>query len=189
MNRLKKNNISQEQQESLLDVLKKRFEQHMQRHPQLNWEDIQQKLRENMDKLWSINEMEETGGEPDVIGYDTENGEYIFCDCSPESPKGRRSLCYDEAALQSRKENKPKGSALGMAKEMGIHVFDEAQYTYLQKLGEFDQKTSSWIMAPTEVRERGGGLFGDSRYGRTFIYHNGAESYYAARGFRGILKV
>lgn len=186
---MKKNSITQEQQELLLDVLKKRFKQHMQRHPQINWEDVQLRLEKNPDKLWSLNEMEETGGEPDVTGYDTKTGEYIFCDCAPESPKGRRSLCYDEAALQSRKENKPKGSALGMAKEMGIDVLDESQYTDLQKLGVFDQKTSSWIIAPQEVRERGGGLFGDSRYGRTFIYHNGAESYYAARGFRGMLKV
>lgn len=186
---MKKNNITQEQQESLFDILKKRFKQHMQRHPQFKWEDIQQRLEKNPDKLWSLNEMEETGGEPDVTGYEPKTGEYIFCDCSPESPKGRRSLCYDEAALNSRKENKPKGSALGMAKEMGIEVLDESHYIDLQKLGVFDQKTSSWIIAPQEVRERGGGLFGDSRYGRTFIYHNGAESYYAARGFRGILKV
>ncbi len=133
--------------------------------------------------------MEETGGEPDVIGYDTKTGEYIFCDCSPESPKGRRSLCYDEAALKSRRENKPKGSALGMAKEIGIDLLDEMQYNNLQKLGEFDTKTSSWVVTSDDVRERGGALFGDSRYGRTFIYHNGAESYYAARGFRGMLKV
>ena len=186
---MKKNSITQAQQESLFDILKKRFEQHGQRHPQLKWEDVQQRLEKNPDKLWSLNEMEETDGEPDVIGYDTETGAYIFCDCSPESPKGRRSLCYDEAALQSRKENKPKGSALGMAKEMGIDMLDEAQYTDLQRLGVFDQKTSSWIQAPQEIRERGGALFGDSRYGRTFIYHNGAESYYAARGFRGMLKV
>jgi len=161
----------------------------MQRHPELKWENVQQRLENNQDKLWSLNEMEETDGEPDVIGYNAQTGEYIFCDCSPESPKGRRSLCYDEAALQSRKEHKPKGSALGMAKEMGIEVLNEEQYINLLRLGVFDQKTSSWIIAPKEVRERGGGLFGDSRYGRTFIYHNGAESYYAARGFRGILKV
>ncbi len=186
---MKKNSITQSQQESLFDILKKRFEQHMQRHPDIKWEDVQQRLESNPDKAWSLNEMEETGGEPDVTGYDAETGEYIFCDCSPESPTGRRSLCYDEAALQSRKQNKPNGSALGMAKEMGIDVLDEAQYTHLQTLGVFDQKTSSWIVAPREIRERGGALFGDSRYGRTFIYHNGAESYYAARGFRGMLKV
>lgn len=189
MIQMKKNNITQEQKASLFDVLKKRFEKHMQRHAELKWEDVQQRFADKEDKLWSLNEMEETGGEPDVIDCDTQTGEYIFCDCSPESPKGRRSLCYDEAALQSRKEYKPKGSALGMAKEMGIEVLDEEQYINLQKLGMFDQKTSSWIIAPKGVRERGGGLFGDSRYGRTFIYHNGAESYYAARGFRGILKV
>jgi hypothetical protein len=186
---MKKNNITQEQQTTLFDILKKRFNQHMQRHPELKWENVQQRLENNQDKLWSLNEMEETDGEPDVIGYNAQTGEYIFCDCSPESPKGRRSLCYDEAALQSRKEHKPKGSALGMAKEMGIEVLNEEQYINLLRLGVFDQKTSSWIIAPKEVRERGGGLFGDSRYGRTFIYHNGAESYYAARGFRGILKV
>jgi hypothetical protein len=186
---MKKNNITQEQQTTLFDILKKRFNQHMQRHPELKWENVQQRLENNQDKLWSLNEMEETDGEPDVIGYNAQTGEYIFCDCSPESPKGRRSLCYDEAALQSRKEHKPKGSALGMAKEMGIEVLNEEQYINLLRLGVFDQKTSSWIIAPKEVRERGGGLFGDSFYGRTFIYHNGAESYYAARGFRGILKV
>src|SRR5690554_2980566 len=147
------------------------------------------KLEKSPTKLHTLSLMEETGGEPDVIGYDPKTKEYIFCDCSTESPKGRRSLCYDEAALQSRKEHKPKGSALGMAKEMGIEVLNEEQYINLLRLGVFDQKTSSWIIAPKEVRERGGGLFGDSRYGRTFIYHNGAESYYAARGFRGILKV
>jgi len=186
---MKKNSITQAQQESLFDILKKRFEQHMQRHPDIKWEDVQQRLYSNPDKVWSLNEMEESGGEPDVTGHDVETGEYIFCDCSPESPTGRRSLCYDEAALQSRKQNKPNGSALGMAREMGIDILDEAQYTYLQTVGVFDQKTSSWIVTPREIRERGGALFGDSRYGRTFIYHNGAESYYAARGFRGMLKV
>ncbi len=173
----------------MFDLLKKRFENNMDRHPNLQWSDIRQRLEDNQDKLWSLNEMEESGGEPDVTGHDAETGEYIFCDCSPESPTGRRSLCYDEAALQSRKQNKPIGSALSMAKEMGIDVLDEAQYTSLQTVGVFDQKTSSWIVAPWEIRERGGALFGDSRYGRTFIYHNGAESYYAARGFRGMLRV
>lgn len=181
--------ISPEQADSLFATLKMRFEQNMHRHPNVKWRDVQQRLENNQDKLWSLNEMEETGGEPDVIGYDTKTGEYIFCDCSPESPKGRRSLCYDEAALKSRRENKPEGSALGMAKEIGIDLLDEMQYNNLQKLGEFDTKTSSWVVTSDDVRERGGALFGDSRYGRTFIYHNGAESYYAARGFRGMLKV
>ncbi|MDD4632391.1 DUF4256 domain-containing protein [Proteiniphilum sp. UBA5510] len=181
--------ISPEQVHSLFTTLKNRFEQNMHRHPDVKWRDVQQRLEKNQDKLWSLNEMEETGGEPDVTGYDDNTKEYVFCDCSPESPKGRRSLCYDEAALKSRRENKPKGSALGMAREMGIDLLDEMQYTDLQKLGEFDIKTSSWIVTPDDVRERGGSLFGDSRYGRTFIYHNGAESYYASRGFRGILKV
>lgn len=144
---------------------------------------------ENTDKLWVLNNMEETGGEPDVIGYDTKTGEFIFCDCSPESPKGRRSVCYDEAALKSRKEHKPKNSALGMAKEMGIEMLDEELYIKLQELGVFDTKTSSWLTTPKNVRELGGGLFGDKRYNRTFIYHNGAESYYASRGFRGIFKI
>lgn len=184
-----KNKITQEQTESLFDILKKRFEQNMDRHPDLKWDDIQQRLENSRDKLWSLNEMEETGGEPDVIGRDTKTGEYLICDCSAESPKGRRSLCYDPDALRSRKENKPKNSALGVAQEMGISMLNEDEYRNLQQLGTFDTKTSSWIVAPDEVRRLGGGLFGDSRYGRVFIYHNGAESYYASRGFRGLLKV
>jgi len=184
-----KNQITQEQIESLFGILKKRFEDNMDRHPNLQWSDIQQRLEENRDKLWSLNEMEETGGEPDVIGQDAGTGEYLFCDCSPESPKGRRSLCYDPDALQSRKEHKPKNSALGMAQEMGISMLDEVEYRGLQKLGTFDTRTSSWVVAPDGVRRLGGALFGDSRYGRVFIYHNGAESYYAARGFRGMLRI
>lgn len=184
-----KNKITQEQTESLFDILKKRFEQNMDRHPDLKWDDIQHRLENSRDKLWSLNEMEETGGEPDVIGRDTKTGEYLICDCSAESPKGRRSLCYDPDALRSRKENKPKNSALGVAQEMGISMLNEDEYRNLQQLGTFDTKTSSWIVAPDEVRRLGGGLFGDSRYGRVFIYHNGAESYYASRGFRGLLKV
>lgn len=184
-----KNKITQEQTECLFDILKKRFEQNMDRHPDLKWDDIQQRLENSRDKLWSLNEMEETGGEPDVIGRDTKTGEYLICDCSAESPKGRRSLCYDPDALRSRKENKPKNSALGVAQEMGISMLNEDEYRNLQQLGTFDTKTSSWIVAPDEVRRLGGGLFGDSRYGRVFIYHNGAESYYASRGFRGLLKV
>ena len=184
-----KNQITQEQIESLFGILKKRFEDNMDRHPNLQWSDIQQRLEENRDKLWSLNEMEETGGEPDVIGQDAGTGEYLFCDCSPESPKGRRSLCYDPDALQSRKEHKPKNSALGMAQEMGISMLDEEEYRGLQKLGTFDTRTSSWVVAPDGVRRLGGALFGDSRYGRVFIYHNGAESYYAARGFRGMLRI
>lgn len=184
-----KNKITQEQTESLFDILKERFEQNMDRHPDLKWDDIQQRLENSRDKLWSLNEMEETGGEPDVIGRDTKTGEYLICDCSAESPKGRRSLCYDPDALRSRKENKPKNSALGVAQEMGISMLNEDEYRNLQQLGTFDTKTSSWIVAPDEVRRLGGGLFGDSRYGRVFIYHNGAESYYASRGFRGLLKV
>lgn len=173
----------------LLQILEKRFEENRERHPNLDWEDIKNKLEGKLDKLQALYMMEETGGEPDVIGQDSKTKEYIFCDCSPESPKGRRSLCYDEAALESRKENKPKGSALGMAKEIGIDMLDEEQYHELQNLGVFDTKTSSWVTTPKDVRELGGGLFGDKRYGRTFIYHNGAESYYASRGFRGLLKI
>ena len=181
--------ISQEQKELLLDVLKKRFEINRERHPNIEWKDVQEKLEKNQGKLWSLHLMEETGGEPDVISIDEKTGEFIFCDCSPESPKGRRSLCYDPEALRSRKEHKPRNSAVGMADGMGITLLNEEQYRELQQLGDFDIKSSSWIVVPDEIRERGGALFGDSRYGRTFIYHNGAESYYAARGFRGMLKV
>lgn len=181
--------ISQEQKESLFDILKMRFEKNMARPPEIEWKDVQQKLEKNQEKLLSLHAMEETGGEPDVTSMDKKTGEYVFCDCSPESPKGRRSICYDNEALQSRKEHKPKSSAVGMAEEMGISLLNEKQYRELQQLGDFDIKSSSWIVTPDDIRERGGGLFGDSRYGHTFIYHNGAESYYAARGFRGMLKV
>lgn len=184
-----KSKITQEQIDSLFDILQKRFEKNMVRHPNLQWSDIQQRLEDHQDKLRSLHAMEETGGEPDVTGRDKESGAYIFCDCSAESPKGRRSICYDNKALQSRKEHKPWNSAVGMAEEMGISLLNEEQYRELQQLGSFDTKTSSWIVAPDEIRDQGGALFGDSRYGRCFIYHNGAESYYAARGFRGLLKV
>ncbi len=173
----------------LLQILKKRFEENINRHPKLKWDDIQNKLQSNAKKLLLLSQMEESGGEPDVIGRDPKTNEYMFCDCSPESPKGRRNLCYDEAALKSRKKDKPGGSAMGLANKMGIEILNEEQYRQLQQLGIFDTKTSSWIKTPKDVREKGGSLFGDSRYGRTFIYHNGSESYYASRGFRGILRV
>ena len=174
---------------SLISLLKSRFEKNMARHKDLDWLKIQEKLEANPEKLWSLSRMEETGGEPDATGYDRKTAEYIFTDCSAESPAGRRSYCYDREALDSRKENKPSGSALDMADFMGIGILDEAQYRELHKLGKFDTKTSSWIKTPSEVRKLGGALFADFRYGQVFIYHNGAESYYAARGFRGYLKV
>ncbi len=179
--------LSPEQQVELLSILQKRFEKNMNRHQGIQWSDVQSKLDVNLDKLWILNEMEDTGGEPDVIGF--ENNQFIFCDCVAETPKGRRSVCYDQEALDSRKEHKPKHSAIGMAKEMGVEILDEEAYQKLQQLGPFDAKSSSWIKTPKEVRELGGALFGDWRFGRTFTYHNGAESYYAARGFRGMLKV
>lgn len=181
--------LPEEQANALLATLQSRFEKNMNRHEGLDWGKIQNRLEEYPEKLWSLNEMEETGGEPDVIGYDKQLDKYIFCDCSPESPKGRRSVCYDPEALASRKEHKPRHSAIGMASEMGTALLAEEQYHALQRLGEFDTKTSSWIVAPQDVRKLGGGLFGDRRYGRVFIYHNGAESYYAARGFRAVLEV
>lgn len=178
---------SVEQSALLFSTLQKRFEKNMNRHPDLNWSDIQKKLEADPEKLKSVNAMEETGGEPDVIGF--ENGEYIFCDCSPETPKERRSICYDQEALESRKEYKPKHSAVGMAEEMGVELLDEEYYFKLQKTGKFDTKSSSWLRTPKEVRELGGAIFGDFRFGRVFIYHNGAESYYSVRGFRGILRL
>ncbi len=178
-----------ERVEELLAILKKRFEQNMSRHLGLDWASIRTKLETNPTKLWSLSEMEETGGEPDVVGYDPATSEFLFIDCAPESPKGRRSLCYDHEALGARKENKPKNSAIGMAAEMGIELLTEAQYQHLQQLGHFDAKTSSWLATPAEVRGHGGAIFGDRRFGRVFIYHNGAESYYAARGFRGALRI
>jgi len=181
--------LSLEQQSQLLSTLQTRFDKNRQRHQGLDWSKIQQKLEENPRKLQILFKMEETQGEPDVIGYDKTSDEYIFCDCSPESPKGRRSLCYDQQALDSRKENKPQGSAVAMASEIGIDLLDEAQYRELQKLEKFDTKTSSWIKTPDKIRALGGALFCDLRYDTVFTYHNGAESYYAARGFRGILKL
>lgn len=181
--------LSTEQQTEFLNTLKLRFEKNMTRHPGLEWNKIQSKLESNPDKLLILLKMEETEGEPDIIGYNKDSDEYIFCDCSPESPKGRRSICYDREALESRKEHKPKNSALGLAKEIGIEILDEQQYRDLQKLGKFDSKTSSWIKTPQEIRKLGGALFCDYRYGAVFTYHNGAESYYGARGFRGVLKV
>jgi len=184
-----KKQLSASDGKELLKTLQTRFEKNMNRHKGLEWEKVQAKLEKSPAKLWSLSEMEATEGEPDVIAYDKKKDEYIFCDCSAESPKGRRSICYDPEALESRKEHKPKDSAIGMASDMGIEMLDEEQYYELQKLGKFDTKTSSWIKAPADVRKAGGGIFGDWRYGRVFIYHNGAESYYAARGFRGMLRV
>ncbi len=184
-----KKEISPEQGSALLKTLKARFEKHMHRHVDLEWAVVQTKLAANPEKLWSLNEMESTGGEPDVVGQDQHSGEYIFYDCSAESPKGRRSLCYDREALESRKEYKPRDSAMGMAKDMGIEILTEEQYRALQNLGEFDTKTSSWVKTPAEIRKLGGALFCDRRYDHVFTYHNGAESYYGARGFRGSLRV
>lgn len=183
--------LSASQREELLGTLKSRFDGNMGRHPDLNWTNVQAKLdAENAaEKLWSLNEMERTGGEPDVVGRDLNTGEYIFYDCSAESPKGRRSLCYDREALDARKEFKPANSALDMAAAMGIVILTEEQYRELQKLGSFDTKTSSWLKTPEAIRKLGGAIFADRRYDHVFIYHNGAESYYAARGFRGLLKV
>ena len=177
------------QTEQLLKTLKDRFEKNMVRHHALKWTDVESRLEASSAKLWSLAEMERTGGEPDVVGLDKKTGEYIFFDCCEESPKGRRSVCYDADALASRKEHKPQNSAIGMAGEMGIEILTEDEYRELQKLGEFDLKTSSWILTPMDIRNRGGALFCDRRYGQVFLYHNGAESYYAARGFRGSLRV
>src|SRR5262245_60733599 len=184
-----KKQLSPQQREELLRALKARFEKNMNRHKGVEWAKVQAKLEANIEKLASLNEMERTGGEPDVLGYDKETGEYIFYDCAAESPKGRRSLCYDREALESRKEHKPENSALGMAAAMGIELLTEEQYRALQKLGHFDTKTSSWVQTPSAIRKLGGAIFVDYRYGTVFAYHNGAESYYAARGFRGSLKV
>jgi hypothetical protein len=181
--------LSPEQREEQRRVLKARFEKNMNRHEGLEWVKIQAKLEANTEKLWSLNEMERTGGEPDVVGHDKKTGEYIFYDCSAESPKGRRSLCYDREALDSRKENKPENSAIDMAAAMSIELLTEEQYRELQKLGNFDTKTSSWVKTPSAIRKLGGALFCDRRYDTVFVYHNGAESYYAARGFRGSLRV
>lgn len=181
--------LSPEHREELFKVLKKRFEENMSRHADLKWPEIQAKLEAHPEKLWSLDEMEETGGEPDVVGYDDKTGEYIFFDCSTESPKGRRSICYDPEALESRKKHKPRHSAVGMAAEMGIKLLTKEEYLELQKLGNFDTKTSSWVKTPSDIRELGGAIFGDYRFGKVFIYHNGADSYYGVRGFRGSLRV
>jgi hypothetical protein len=184
-----KKELSPKQREELLRALKARFEKNMNRHKGLEWAKVQAKLEANTKKHWSLNEMERTDGEPDVVGFDKKTGEYIFYDCSAESPKGRRSVCYDHEALESRKEHKPKNSATEMAADMGIELLTEEQYRELQQLGEYDTKTSSWIKTPSEIRKLGGAIFADFRYGNVFVYHNGAESYYAARAFRGSLRV
>lgn len=178
-----------QEREELLQALKARFEKNMHRHQGIAWADVQARLEGNPDALRSLREMEATGGEPDVIGQDREAGQFTFCDCSPESPTGRRSVCYDREALDSRKEHKPKGSAVEMAAAMGIELLTEEQYRELQRLGEFDTKTSSWVKTPPDIRSLGGALFCDRRYGKVFVYHNGAQSYYAARGFRASLRV
>jgi hypothetical protein len=184
-----KKELSTAQSKEIISVLKTRFENNMNRHKGLEWAKIGAKLEANQAKLWSLNEMERTGGEPDVVGYDNGTGEYIFYDCSTESPKGRRSFCYDREALESRKENKPENSAVEMAAAMNIELLTEDQYRELQKLGNFDLKTSSWVKTPEKIRKLGGAIFCDRRYDMVFVYHNGAESYYAARGFRGSLRV
>jgi hypothetical protein len=184
-----KKELSPDERKELLRELNARFEKNMNRHKGLEWAKVQVKLEANAEKLLALDEMEETGGEPDVVGYDTKTDEYIFYDCSAESPKGRRSLCYDREALDSRKEHKPENSTMDMAADMGIELLTEEQYRELQKLGNFDTKTSSWVQTPSDIRKLGGAIFADFRYGKVFVYHNGAESYYAARGFRGSLRV
>lgn len=184
-----KKHLSKERRQELLITLKNRFEKNMNRHEGIEWANVQTKLETNSEKLWSLSEMERTEGEPDVVGFDKSTGEYIFNDCSAESPKGRRSICYDHEAIEARKEHKPEDSAIGMAEDMGITILTEEQYRYLQTLGDFDTKTSSWIETPSDIRKLGGALFADKRYGCVFVYHNGASSYYAARAFRGSLRV
>lgn len=185
-----KKKLSAEQREELLHILKTRFEKNKNLHKGLEWAKVESKLKaDSGGKLWSLHEMETTGGEPDVVGHDKKTGEYIFYDCSPETPKGRRSICYDHEALESRKEHKPENSAMQMAEDMGVELLTEEEYRSLQKLGKFDTKTSSWIRTPSDIRKLGGAIFGDFRYGTVFIYHNGAESYYGVRGFRGALRV
>jgi hypothetical protein len=184
-----KKEVSSTQREELLKTLKFRFEKNMNRHKGLEWAKVQAKLEANAEKLWSLHEMERTGGEPDVVGHDKKTGEYVFYDCAADSPKGRRSVCYDREALESRKEHKPENSAIGMAVAMGVEILTEEQYRDLQKLGDFDTKTSSWVKTPSEIRKLGGALFCDRRYETVFVYHNGAESYYAGRGFRASLRV
>jgi hypothetical protein len=185
----KEKDLTAVQVEELLGILRDRFNRHLERHKEIEWPDVQSKLESNPGKMRSLIEMERTGGEPDVIGYDRETGEYVFCDCSAESPKGRRSVCYDREGLESRKEHRPEHNALEMATEMGIKITSEEEYRQLQELGSFDQKTSSWVETPADIRKLGGALFCDRRYGQVFMYHNGAQSYYAARGFRGLLRV
>ncbi len=189
MSKSTKNKLSAEQQKEFLQTLKTRFEKNMSRHKGLEWIKVQAKLETVNDKLWSLHQMENTGGEPDVVGFDKKTGEYIFYDCSAESPKERRSICYDHEALEKRKEHKPADSAVNMAADMGIELLTEEQYLELQQLGNFDMKTSSWIVTPSNIRKLGGALFCDRRYDTVFLYHNGADSYYAARGFRGSLRV
>ncbi len=189
MTKAKKKKLSREQLGELIKVLKVRFDANMNRHKGLQWVKVQAKLEANAEKSWSLNEMERTGGEPDVVGLDKKTGEYVFFDCSAESPKGRRSVCYDREGLDSRKEHKPKNNAVDLAAAMGIELLTEEEYRELQRLGEFDTKTSSWVKTPSEVRKLGGAIFGDFRYGRTFVYHNGAQSYYAARAFRGSIRI
>ncbi len=184
-----KQQLTAQQKQELLAKLQSRFEKHKQRHKSIKWEDVLAKLEKNNTALWTLHEMEASGGEPDVVDYDKKSGEYIFFDCSAESPAGRRSLCYDDAALEARKEHKPEGSAMGMAASMGVQLLTEEQYRYLQTLGTFDLKTSSWIATPPEIRKLGGSLFCDRRYNTVFTYHNGVQSYYGSRGFRGRLKV
>lgn len=181
--------LTPEEREQLLNKLSARFEKNMQRHPDLKWDKVQKKLEAHPAKLWSLGEMEKTGGEPDVIGYDKKTSEFLFVDCSPETPKGRTSICYDREGLESRKEHKPKNNAVDMAAEMGVELLTEAQYRELQELGDFDMKTSSWVKTPEDIRSLGGALFCDRRFGHVFVYHNGAQSYYGVRGFRGILRV
>ncbi|MBP6731391.1 MAG: DUF4256 domain-containing protein [Chitinophagales bacterium] len=184
-----KKKLPPKESEVLLAILKKRFEKNIGRHKGIRWEDVQAKLEASTDKIWSLNEMERTGGEPDVVAYDKKTGEYAFYDCSPESPAGRRSICYDHEALESRKEHKPKDSAIGMAEDMGIELLTEEQYRELQTLGDFDTKTSSWVKTPVPIRKLKGAIFCDRRYNTVFTYHNGAESYYAGRAFRGVVRV
>lgn len=181
--------LSHEEKAGLLVTLKTRFEKFPNRHEGINWSDVEAKLQENPDKLWSLNEMENTGGEPDVVGYDKAKKAFVFFDCSPETPSGRRSLCYDREALDARKKFKPEDSVIDLATNMGIELLDETQYRYLQSVGKFDTKTSSWIKTPANIRSLGGAIFGDFRYGQVFIYHNGADSYYGSRAFRGVLFV
>lgn len=184
-----KKELSQDQTKVLLSILKSRFEKNMTRHAGAEWSELVTKIASDAEKLWSLNEMERTGGEPDVVGYDEEKSEFVFFDCAAESPAGRRSVCYDREGLESKKAHKPDNSAMDMAAAMGIYLLTEEQYMQLQELGNFDLKTSSWLKTPSDIRTRGGAIFGDFRYGRVFVYHNGAQSYYGARGFRGSLKV